>query len=240
MLVIPTAAIYWALTRRQAQCASSHLILATNPTFILDLRKGCTESLSNVPGVAQLGGPPLIQETGTPACGVRAGAFGNHSPPPTVRTAVKVRPQLWFLQAGQEVCEISGAVFVEGARKRARSCQGLGAISLPFGMKWLVSKMPPKSEQAESFCIGHSIPRGWEVGRQIPRRERRLFKAKPQRIWGRELSCCVPGRVEPVDPAHVRARRDPEGPQPCSCLQMGKLSPEPRPLLSQVRSPLQG
>lgn len=42
-------------------------------------------------------------------------------PLPPVKAAVKVRPRLWFLQAGQEVGEPPGAVFAEGAGERARS-----------------------------------------------------------------------------------------------------------------------
>lgn len=69
--------------------------------------------------------------------------------------------------------------------------------------------------------------------------ERSAFSRLRRKVFGEQhLSCCVPRMVRGMSTTHVRARRHQKVPSSALVLQMGKLNPEPRPLLSQPR--LQG
>lgn len=82
---------------------------------------------------------------------VQAGASGNYPAHPHLSVLLsKCVPDSGFHRLDKKFVKHQGLYLWRGLGKEPEAAGG-GAISLPFGRKWLVSKMPPKSEQ--SACL---------------------------------------------------------------------------------------
>lgn len=119
----------------------------------------------------------------TSLLGVGRGLLKPPLPHPSVRTAVKAQPKLWFSQTGQEIFETSGAIFVEGPGREPEAARGWGRFLPHLAANGLYLKCHRAACSLSVFAL---VTRSWGWGVEAHRapKDRYLSKAKPQGPWG--------------------------------------------------------